>query len=241
MIYDINSTYQLLGNIAYNDTTEFVDNTSEPSIHSDKYVIASVDACGNIGAFSPYHQTMNLSIVDGSGNAISLIWTKYIDEAGINNPTEYEIYRGVGNLNFHSSITGGLSDYNYNIPTTMENERFVIRVQSPMGCAPLNGNKASGGPYYHSSSNIEDEGVVQSINTLKIEGLEIYPNPMNSFTVIKSDVKIHNIKLYNITGELIRNISDINTSEYKLLRDDLSVGAYIIEINETAHQKLIIE
>ena len=238
-----NSQYQLLGNILHNDTTEFVDMTSLPGIHADKYVIASVDACGNIGAYSPYHQTMNLSIVEGSGDAISLIWTKYIDEAGINNPSEYEIYRGTGNLEYFSSITGGLSDYNYNIPTTLVNERFVIMIQRPNGCAPLNNNnRASGGPYYQASSNIEDEGVTNtSIASLAVTKLEIYPNPMKTTTVIKSDNKIEKIKIYSITGELIRELSHINTYEYKLEKRDLSVGSYIIEINNSTHHKLIIE
>ena len=186
---------------------------------------------------------MNLSIVDGSGDAISLIWTKYIDEAGLNNPTEYEIYRGTGSLSYFSSITGGLSDYNYNIPTTLNDERFIIIVQRPVGCAPLNdGTKASGGPYYQSSSNIEDEGIIATgIKAITSEQLEIYPNPMQTQTVIKSDVKLEQIKLYTITGELVRSISDLNTNEYKLLKDDLSVGTYVIEINNTIHQKLIVE
>ncbi len=239
----VNSSYQLLGNILYNDTTEFVDMTSEPTIHSDKYAIASVDSCGNIGAYSPYHQTMNLSIVDGSGDAISLIWTKYIDEAGINNPSEYEIYRGVNNLSYFASITGGLSDYNYNIPTTQENERFWIIVQRPMGCSPLNNNnKASGGPYYQSSSNIEDEGVVATtVNNITVEDLTIFPNPMQDFTVIKSDKKINTIRIFNVAGELIRENLALNTNTFKIDRKELSVGTYILEINGSIHQKLMVK
>ena len=239
----VNSSYQLLGNILYNDTTEFVDMTSEPSIHSDKYAIASVDSCGNIGSYSPYHQTMNLSIVDGSGDAVSLIWTKYIDEAGINNPTEYEIYRGVGELGYFASITGGLSDYNYNIPTTTGDERFIIIVQRPMGCSPLNNNnKTTGGPYYQSSSNIEDEGSINTgIKSITVENLSIYPNPMQDYTVIKSDKKIESLRLYSVTGELVKEIKNLNTNEFKLDRKALVKGTYILEINNSVHQKLMVE
>jgi hypothetical protein len=212
-------------------------------VHSDQYAIAAVDSCGNIGAYSPFHQTMNLSIVDGSGDGIALIWTKYIDEAGINDPTEYEIYRGSSSLQYFASITGGLSDYNYNIPTVQDNERFIIVVQRPLGCAPLNnGAKASGGPYYQSVSNIEDEGIIATnIKNILANKLEIYPNPAKDWVKLSSDKTINNIKVYNILGQTILEVEAINAKTYQLNVKTISKGTYIIEINNIQKQQLIIE
>lgn len=237
----VNSSYQLLGNILYNDTTQFLDLTSEPSIHSDKYVIASVDSCGNIGAYSPYHQTMNLSIVDGSGDALSLIWTKYIDEADINNPTEYEIYRGVGSLNYFASITGGLSDYNYNIPTTTGDESFIIIVQRPIGCSPLNNSRASGGPYYQSSSNIEDEGLIDTkVSQLDTDKFTIYPNPSTDYAIIKTSLTNGTIKLFNALGIMVFMDENVDLRSYKLELKQLPRGTYVTDVGHLK-MKLILK
>ncbi|MBN2669156.1 MAG: immunoglobulin domain-containing protein [Bacteroidales bacterium] len=239
----VNSSYQLIGNVLYNDTTEFVDLTSEPDVHSDQYSIASVDSCGNIGAYSPFHQTMNLSIVDGSGSSIALIWTKYIDEAGINNPSEYEIYRGYSTLSYFSSITGGLSDYNVNIATPLPDERFIIVVQRPLGCAPLNNEaKANGGPYYQSTSNIEDEGIIATkINTLVSNNLNIYPNPATSVLNIQSDKLIQTIEVFDVIGKKVLTLSDIMLTEIQIDISSFKNGAYTLRINGQVLEKIILQ
>ena len=188
---------------------------------------------------------MNLSQAQGSqDDELILSWNKYIDESGDFTPSTYDIYRGVDitNMALEYQLTGTLSSYNYNALSVVDGEHFIVIVDMP-SCSPLyNSNKASGGPYYQSSSNIEDEGIIATgMKSITAEQLEIFPNPMREFTLIKSDVKIERIQLYNITGELIRIISDINANEYKMHRDNLSVGTYIIKINNSSHRRLIVK
>ncbi len=237
----VSNSYELIGNVLYNDTTEFIDMGSEPDVHADKYVIASVDSCDNIGAYSPYHQTMNLSITNSGENGVALIWTKYIDESGVNNPTEYQIYRGVNELNYHASVTGGLSDYSYNIPNILENERFIIVVQMPEACAPLNNTKANGGPYYNSVSNIEDEGLMpDNITTITPNSFSIYPNPTKDKINIQSDEPIERVRVLDISGKLILDQKANTEREYSLNLDNFSKGLYFIEVNGHK-EKLVIK
>ena len=245
-IYKETSTdyYQMVGSQLYDELSEYVDFASQPSVHADKYKISIIDTCGNESALSFFHQTMNLSQAQGiEDDEVVLIWNKYIDESGSYIPANYLIYRGVDvdNMILENTLTGGLSTYNYNLHGVVNGEHFMVAVDMPE-CAPLEDAKASGGPYYQSMSNIEDEGIIATgIRPLLAEELEIYPNPMQDYTVIKSDVKLEQVKIYTVTGELVRNISGLNANEYKLLKDNLSVGTYILEINRTNHQKLIVE
>jgi len=64
---------------------------------------------------------------------------------------------------------------------------------------------------------------------------------MQSYTLIKSDVKIESIKLYSITGKLVKEVSDINANEYRLQKGNIKAGSYFIKINKATHIKLIIE
>jgi len=237
------NNYQIIGSRNYNEVSEFVDYNSLPNVHADRYKISLVDICDNESSLSYFHQTMNLSQAQGAqSDEVVLIWNKYIDESGNYIPANYKVYRGldVNNLDLETSLTGGLSTYNYNMQNVVDGEHFMVAVDM-QECNP-SVNHASGGPYYQSSSNLEDEGVIStSINFIANKDLEIYPNPMLDYTVIKSNKKIETIKLYNIAGELIRCLSNLNTNEYKLLRNELSKGTYILEINKSGHQKLIVE
>jgi len=238
----VSSSFQLIGNVAYTDTTEFVDFNSEPNIHSDQYAIASVDDCGQIGAYSAYHQTMNLSIVDAVGSSLALIWTPYIDEGGLNNPTEYQIYRGVESLSYYASISGGLSDYNYNIPSFEAGERFIIVVQRPEGCSPMyHLSRASGGPYYQSTSNLEDEGIINTkVHYIEANGISVYPNPAKEFTMVNSVQKIESLKVFSASGQLVATFEP-NTFEYQLETKTLESGVYLILINDNQRIHLIKE
>jgi len=238
------NNYQIIGSRNYNQTSEFVDYNSVPDVHADRYKITLVDACGNESDLSPYHQTMNLSQAQGAqSDEIVLIWNKYEDESGDFIPASYDVYRGLeqASMTLDGSTTGSLDTYNYNAESVIDNEKFIVLIDMPT-CAPTGNNRASGGPYYQSSSNLEDEGIISTgVKNIASKNFSLYPNPMQNSTTIKSSEKIKSIKLYNITGELIWSTNLINTNSYKFNKNDLSKGTYIIEINNLTHQKLIIK
>ncbi len=237
------NNYQIIGSRNYDEVSEFVDYNSVPEIHADRYKISLVDMCGNESELSPYHQTMNLSQAQGAQNdELVLLWNKYEDESGDFIPSEYKVYRGIDpeNMTLDGTVTGSLSNYNYNALSVVDNEKFIVLIDMPT-CAPSDYH-ATGGPYYQSSSNLEDEGIIAtSINDITINDLSIYPNPMQNFTQISSDKLIESVKIYNIAGEKMQEATNLNTHEFRVDRKDLPNGTYIIEINGSIHQKLIIK
>ena len=226
--------YISIGEVDYGDLSEFIDIGSSPNVHADKYKISIIDTCGNESELSPYHQTMNLSQAMGaSENEVILIWNKYEDESGDFVPSTYNIYRKESGLDWtlETTLTGSLSTFNYNLKDIKKDEQFIISVDIPT-CTPT---KASGGPYYQSSSNIEDEGIIDntSINTLSSSDndIAIYPNPNNGyFTINFSEAATGNISIYNSIGQVIYVQSIDNQLEWQP-KEALAKGVYLLKIN----------
>ena len=236
--------YQIIGSKLYSELSEFNDPSSAPNVHADKYKISVIDTCGNESDLSPFHQTMNLSQAQGSlVDDVVLLWNIYIDESGDFVPASYKVYRGLDpySMTMEYALTGGLSTYNYNALSVLDNEHFMVLVDMPT-CTPTTGGKASGGPYYQSTSNLEDEGIINtSINKSKDFSFIVFPNPVTDKVIIKSDKFIKNVNVYNISGELVRKYTDINSIEFEFLREDIASGTYFIEVNNQTRDKVIFE
>ena len=235
--------YQVIGSVLYANVSEFNDPSSDPDVHADKYKISVVDTCGNESPLSNYHQTMNLSQAQGAqADEIVLIWNKYIDESGSYTPASYKVYRGIDpyNMTLESTLSGGLSSYNYNVENVVDGEHFMVVVDMPT-CNPSQ-NKATGGPYYQSTSNLEDEGVINTgLSIVNQIEFNIYPNPVKDFAIIKSSSLIRTVNIYNIAGELIRQYKDINASEFIVNREQIAAGTYFVRVNGTNHKKIVFE
>ena len=87
-------------------------------------------------------------------------------------------------------------------------------------------------------------GGASSVNNVVDFTTNIYPNPAkNNITIENSNFVITNIKIYNITSQLVRT-ENVNSMSTNLNISDLKTGIYILEIhtNETSiRRKLIIE
>ncbi|MBN2669157.1 MAG: T9SS type A sorting domain-containing protein [Bacteroidales bacterium] len=234
--------YSIIGSQPYSSISEFVDYTSTPDVHADKYKISVVDTCGNESDLSPYHQTMNLSQAQGAqSDELVLLWNKYIDESGSFVPANYFVYRGVdqNNMNLESTLSGGLSSYNYNAQSVINDEHFIVVIDMPT-CAPTTQAKASGGPYYQSMSNLEDEGIINvGINQLSNFDLKIYPNPITDKVTIESEIALTSVRIIDLSGRIIRQYEDINQQSIEILRDDIVSGSYFIEINQAVRTKVV--
>ena len=73
---------------------------------------------------------------------------------------------------------------------------------------------------------------------------KIFPNPLTESTIISSNIKIEKLKIFNMSGRLVRNIN-LNNYEFVLNKGDLNNGLYFIAFvnNNTVFkiEKLIIE
>lgn len=70
--------------------------------------------------------------------------------------------------------------------------------------------------------------------------LSIYPNPAKDFVVLQSARSISEVKIYNVAGALVKSISNI-ASDNKVNVSDLSVGVYIVKINNSAEGVKLIK
>ena len=65
---------------------------------------------------------------------------------------------------------------------------------------------------------------------LSEQSIDIYPNPFKNQILIKSDVRINQTKIYNLNGQLIKSISNINSKNLSITIDNQDSGLYFIEI-----------
>ena len=56
---------------------------------------------------------------------------------------------------------------------------------------------------------------------------KIFPNPLTESTIISSNIKIEKLKIFNMSGRLVRNIN-LNNYEFLLNKGDLNKGLYFI-------------
>lgn len=210
---NVSGTYELLGNVPFDNISLYVDMLTNPESYQAYYKITAVDTCGNESARSNYHRTMFLQYI---GNQLS--WDNYLVEGGALTFTSNKIYRGTTPSNLVEIMT---LDKDLRLFTDIEgnagNEKLYYRVAGVLAseCAPADlsgGKKASSGPFVHAFSNLEDNQKASTgINNLTGDkiNLTVYPNPFSDNTILKytlnenSNVKI---EIYNIVGERVAEI-----------------------------------
>ena len=176
----------------------------------------------------------------GLGGAINLIWDDY---AGF----DYTTF----NINRHTTATGweqitqlpnSLHSYS-DSPIDYDGLWYSVTVDIPSECAPTAESKASGGPYYQASSNIEDEGSTNTkIEQIRVGNVQVYPNPTSGNVLIKADF-ISNIEITNINGQSIFK-ETINKPSVNFDLSDFAKGIYFIKLvnkESSSIHKLILE
>ncbi len=244
------TTYSEVGNVNWEDMTQFLDTTSLPAAFAHSYKICMIDTCGNYAPLSYYHKTMYLTANQGANsNEIALHWTNYEDESGDFQPETYSIYRKCIPTNpsyeLIATIPADLTDYNDINPPAGDLYYLVLTPHD--NCIPTSIDKAQGGPYNYSISNIDDYEIQQYANTAEIfVPVSVYPNPVKTnFTVeiYNPQGYLFNIKLINANG---KTVYETNTSSNKMEinRGDLPPGIYNITItgnNKVYNRKIIME
>ena len=72
---------------------------------------------------------------------------------------------------------------------------------------------------------------------------EIYPNPANSFFVIRCPLPVKEIKIFDVSGKLIKEIA-FSSKEPKISLKGIKTGVYLLKIkaeNKEFTQKLVIK
>jgi hypothetical protein len=229
----MSSNYLRIGAVSNNSLSEFVDtsfsvggpNGGNPAYSSWLYKLAIVDTCGNVGAMSPYHQSM---FVQESGSNFS--WNAYTVETGQTNPVSgYSFLRDDNNSgNWHvlvNTLGTSSTDPDYaNFP----NGNWRIDALG-FNCTP------TAKTYYKSHSNttkLVPNGIFQ-ISDINSE-IYLFPNPFSLQTTLLTDKVFQNASLtiYDSYGRQVKQISNMSGKTIILQRDNLSSGIYFLQLTQ---------
>ncbi len=234
-----------IGTVAADEITVFEDINSFPATHSYTYFLTAANSCDNQSNYSAPHKTIHLEVnVNETNNSVQLIWDDYI---GFANPI-FKLYRKTVSQGWQLLTEVPESQMSYIDPNFSDDvisySIVVVKPDSP--CDAWNGNqRASGGPYYQSTSNIEDEGIIDHtvVKTIKAKGLGVYPNPANAMVTISANAPIGICEIYDMQGKLVRSFQNIQKTEFHLNTNVLNAGVYTVKVfaDEVYTQKLVVE
>ncbi|MBL0046875.1 MAG: T9SS type A sorting domain-containing protein [Bacteroidetes bacterium] len=231
----------------------YLDTASHPELKSEKYKIAVLDSCGNVGDTSAIfeHRTMYLYGYVGAGSIAKLYWTDYIG-----NPDPNRYY----NVMRDSTGTGNFTIIATNLPKTtlsytdassgaFANCRYYIDMFSDINCDP---NLRTLATKSTSRSNIKNKSLLTDSITFftgvpvfpKPEpAFKIYPNPAKDLvSIVLKDASLkYGVSIYDMLG---REVLKADSSFYKnaevvqLPLNGLTRGLYFVRI-KTAEKEYV--
>jgi len=242
------NNYVPVGNVTYGDRPLWVDYTSTPEAVAARYAISVIDTCGNESVKSKFHQTIFLGASQGvQPNTVVLNWTRYIDESNAWDYEYFYIFRGTtaDNMILYDSVSSAFTEWND--MNAEGNIYYQVGVRKDSPCyAAKPAKKAGAGPFVHSFSNLEDNQRFSGIESIIENEINIYPNPATDHVLItwrNHDRKTYVITIYDISGKVIRTISDINEDRYVLERGNIQPGYYIVELkgNKIMRTRMVMQ
>lgn len=143
------------------------------------------------------------------------------------------------------SSTGG-STTTYFVPTTSQWDNQIINLSSltgqPKVMFAFESHPGWGNLMY--LDNISLSGVVGISENIFEESISVYPNPMGSSATIISEMKSCTMRVFDLTGNLVRSISDIQQFPLTIQRENLSSEMYFVELrseNKIERTKLVVQ
>ncbi|OFY97413.1 MAG: hypothetical protein A2309_03370, partial [Bacteroidetes bacterium RIFOXYB2_FULL_35_7] len=236
---NLSGDYVIAGNVLFGDTSVFIDLASTPELKNEKYKIALIDTCMNESEFSPFHQSIFLSISEGSQPGfITLQWNPYIDQSGIYSPSFYSVYKGISpsNMSLLTTVPENINSYNDSIFAEVNYYKIVF----DNDCGTL----------LTANSNMVDNSIYVSNfahENNSTARFNISPNPFSDKTCISfnnPDNKKLKIVLKNTKGCIARDCGQTKGGQIFIEKSDLKPGMYFIEIigsDILFREKIIIE
>jgi hypothetical protein len=213
--------YVAIGNVAYDQPSEFLDVNSDASVKSDRYKISVVDTCGNESLLSPAHKTMHLTVNLGTGNEHNLIWEKYEGFPY----GQFDIWRALPPAGWMKIATIQSNIYTYtdtaDIPGSVD---YLMVINKGDTCFTDLG-KASSTTYSTSVSNMEQYKVIGVEENEGMINLLVFPNPANDVLNIKG-VSGGTLYISDATGRAV--IEQVNTGRVNVSK--LERGIYFVSV-----------
>jgi hypothetical protein len=215
--------YDLVANIAYNESNRWVDMESNARVRSYRYKIAGIGGGGECdGVLSPAHKTMHLTINAGVGNSWNLIWTAY---EGTEYST-YNIYRSsgdsIGDLQFIGTMPSGNTSFSdFSAP-----QGYVYYMVEILLNETCNVGKAGSSI----KSNIATNNPHVAVNeNVAIPNISVYPNPTTGRLRIESGgLKISDVEIFDVYGRKVLSPMSQPSPETVLNISHLTAGLYFL-------------
>lgn len=221
----IANQYQLIRQQAFGNFSTYEDGQSNPQQSSSRYMITTVDACGE-SSYSTPHKTIHLTSNVGINNEVNLIWNAY---EGISYPS-FNIYRGntQSSMTQLTQVSSGTTSYTDLLPPSPP-LYYQIEVINPQGCVPT----AKTESYSSSISNIVQISTtgLSSLNNGEIEVYCFYDNAINANTIKLNSLNNEpkEIILYDLIGRKIFSADNFTTQEVNIPKE-ITSGVYMAEI-----------
>ncbi|MBI3509420.1 MAG: T9SS type A sorting domain-containing protein [Bacteroidetes bacterium] len=246
----ITGQYALLASQPISQFTTYTDMASTPQLNADRYVITTVNPCGQESDTSYHHRTIFLQTTPDGTGGFDLAWTAY---EGLP-VTQYNIYRGtsISTLSLLTTVTS-TTIYNDPAPPAGVNYYLVEAVHPFGGCAPSRTINSSYQPldYSNALSNINTanpNGIAQ--DNLLQNSFSIAPNPNDGNFQLNIQVLISGkieVKVFDAIGQIAYEKTEnagagIFTEKMDL--SSLAKGVYMVQVKTekgTAVKRLVIE
>ncbi|MBL0046872.1 MAG: T9SS type A sorting domain-containing protein [Bacteroidetes bacterium] len=229
----------------------YLDTSSHPNLHPEKYKIAVLDSCGNVGELSAVSENKCIYLYGflGWANIPKLYWTDYIGASDTS-----RLYRvlvdttgsGPFSILADSLPATQLNFTDYISPLNCVTCRYVIETVFRNFCNP---DARAMVAITTSRSNIKNkneipyDSLVFGIkNKLPLQNsFSIYPNPAKEKITIGnlSANNAYQISLYNAIGQCVINAYESGKNNCEISIQDLQSGLYLIKISSEEQRKVI--
>lgn len=188
--------------------------------------------------------------------------TVIVDMSDLDNPVLKWNYNGLTAAIDHNGYTLGNDFY-------LANYRAGLRIMDISGIDTANmtevgffdtypssnSNQFNGAwsvyPYFASGSIIISDiesglfivkkNAVLSNNNYTTSNISLYPNPTDGLVSVNLDIPIEKIEIFNLMGAKVMSINSLNSNEIQINVSELASGMYLVQINDSISQKLIVK
>ncbi|MBL0046873.1 MAG: T9SS type A sorting domain-containing protein [Bacteroidetes bacterium] len=257
---EIAGVYVNIDTVSNTEFSSYIDSGSTPIIQAEKYKIAVLDTCGNVGDISaPFeHQTIRLYGSIDWGGVAKLYWNDYV---GIDDSSRYfNLLRDTtGTGAFNDSIAKNISPLSLMSFTDVgsagfPNCRYVVEMVYQSNCNPsfrtLATKSTSRSNIKNKADLIFDSLICCGFTNLNgfNQGFKMYPNPAKNILNIAADLAFTSlqIRIFDAPGKTVfyKTVESANAFQnIQLQLPALKTGIYFIELiapQHTAYLKLSI-
>ncbi len=232
---EVVGNYNLVGYVDYDSLSRFVDNTNgvNPNITSYRYKISTFDTCGNESALSDYHETIHLTVNQGAGTNMNLIWDGY-EGLSFSYNRILRDSTGTDDWEVVDSVSSSVFTWtDIDAPTVPS--RYIIEIITPNSC--LAAKAISYGSTRSNKQSISGGGTPQSIGeNSDLSAIKVYPNPTKGdfWLEMNSDhAQFVSVELIDVTGKIVlkKTMEIQGESKYLLEMNNLDPAVYLLKIS----------